>query len=60
MNKVNWKAKVDYEFLNNYKVLQNGFDKFGIKRYIDVRRISFRSRDSLKQNTRIICSSSNG
>jgi microtubule-associated protein, RP/EB family len=36
MAKVSWKAKADYEFLNNYKILQTAFDKFGIKRYIDV------------------------
>lgn len=36
MAKVNWKAKVDYEFLNNYKILQAVFDKFGIKKYVEV------------------------
>lgn len=37
INKVNWKAKLDYEFINNLKILQSAFDKLGIKRYIDVR-----------------------
>lgn len=34
MNKVNWKARNDYEFINNLKVLQNAFDKIGIKRHV--------------------------
>ena len=36
MNKLNWKAKNDYEFIANLKVLQNAFAKAGIKRYIEV------------------------
>lgn len=34
MNKVNWKAKLDYEFINNLKVLQAALDKLGIKRHV--------------------------
>ena len=34
MNKVNWKAKSDYEFINNLKILQTAFDKAGVKRYV--------------------------
>jgi hypothetical protein len=34
MGKVNWKAKNDYEFIANLKVLQNAFDKAGIKRHV--------------------------
>ena len=37
MNKVNWKAKNDYEFIANLKILQSAFAKAGIKRYIEVR-----------------------
>ena len=36
MSKVNWKARNDYEFINNLKVLQNAFDKIGIKRHVEV------------------------
>ena len=34
--KVKWGAKHDYEYVENYKVLQNAFDKNGVKRHIDV------------------------
>lgn len=36
LSKVKWNAKFDYEFVENYKVLQNAFDKNGIKKHIDV------------------------
>lgn len=36
LSKVNWKAKNDTEFLNNFRLLQSGFEKAGIKRYIEV------------------------
>jgi len=35
-SKVKWGAKFDYEFVENYKVLQNAFDKNGVKRHIEV------------------------
>lgn len=36
LSKVKWGAKFDYEYVENYKVLQNAFDKNGIKKHIDV------------------------
>ena len=36
MSKLKWGAKFDYEYVDNYKVLQNAFDKNGIKKHIDV------------------------
>ena len=42
IGKVNWKAKLDYEFINNLKILQTAFDKLGIKRYVDVSVFKFR------------------
>ena len=39
LSKVKWGAKFDYEFVENYKVLQNAFDKNGIKKHIDVNTI---------------------
>ena len=38
-SKVKWGAKHDYEYIENYKVLQNAFDKNGVKRYIDVDKL---------------------
>ena len=36
LSKVKWGAKFDYEYVENYKVLQQAFDKNGIKKHIDV------------------------
>ncbi|EGR29798.1 hypothetical protein IMG5_148260, partial [Ichthyophthirius multifiliis] len=40
LSKVNWRAKLDYEFVTNLKILQNCFTKLGIKRYIEVEKLS--------------------
>ncbi len=60
LSKVNWKAKADYEFLNNYKILQNAFDKVGIKRYIEVLSVICRLKGSPRLNIRIIYNLFNG
>ncbi len=39
LGKVKWGAKHEYEYVENYKVLQNAFDKNGIKRHIDVDKL---------------------
>ena len=38
-NKVKWDCKNDYEFVENYKILQQAFDKNGVKRHIDVPKL---------------------
>ena len=40
LNKVNWKAKNDYQFIANLKILQIAFDKIGIKRYVEVQKLA--------------------
>lgn len=37
--KVKWGAKHEHEYVENYKVLQQAFDKNGIKRHIDVAKL---------------------
>jgi hypothetical protein len=37
---VNWKAKLEYEFIQNLKILQSCFEKLGIKRHIEVERLA--------------------
>jgi RP/EB family microtubule-associated protein len=39
LNKIAWSAKHEYEFVNNYKVLQKAFDKNGITRHIEVTKL---------------------
>ena len=39
LGKVKWGAKHEYGYVENYKVLQNAFDKNGIKRHIDVDKL---------------------
>ena len=36
---VKWDCKNDYEFVENYKILQQAFDKNGVKRHIDVAKL---------------------
>lgn len=37
--KVNWKAKSEYEFINNFKILQQSFNKLGVNRNIDIGKL---------------------
>lgn len=39
LSKVNWKAKFEYEYLNNFKVLQQSFMKLNIMKHIDVEKL---------------------
>lgn len=39
MSKVNWEAKADYEFVNNYKLLQKAFSKHTVQRHVDVDKL---------------------
>lgn len=55
ISKIKWGAKFDYEYIENYKCLQNAFDKNGIKKHIDVSKEPFmiwryRLINWLKQN----------
>ena len=49
LSKVKWGAKFDYEYVENYKVLQNAFDKNGIKKHIDV------NNNLIERETDTIC-----
>lgn len=36
MAKVNWKAKLDYENLNNFKIITNCLEKNDVKKHVEV------------------------
>ncbi len=40
MQKVNWSANKDFEYVANYKILQSAFTKVGVDKYVDVDRLS--------------------
>ena len=40
MQKINWKAKFEYEFMANLKLFQNGLEKIGANRKFDVVKLS--------------------
>ena len=49
MNRVNWRARNEWEFIVNFKILQQAFDKCNIKKYIDIERLSkARYQDNLE------------
>lgn len=54
--KVNWKAKNDYEFIGNLRLLQDAFNKIGIKRHIDVPSQLCRSKNWRRPSTKITSS----
>lgn len=39
MSRVNWGARSDYEFVQNYKLLQIAFTKHQVQRYVDVNKL---------------------
>ncbi|KAM3577791.1 hypothetical protein VYU27_000334 [Nannochloropsis oceanica] len=39
LGKVNWDAKLDYEFLSNYKILQNAFTRLKIDKHLPVEKL---------------------
>lgn len=45
MAKVNWAARSDYEFIQNYKILQGGFNKHHVQRHVDVDKVRIRVTD---------------
>lgn len=39
MSKINWGAKYEHEFVNNYKLLQQAFDKQNVHKHIEVEKL---------------------
>ncbi len=40
MGRVNWRARNEWEFITNYKILQQAFAKCKIQKYIDIEKLS--------------------
>lgn len=40
MHKVNWKAKLEHEFINNFKILQQAFTDCKISKHIEVSKLT--------------------
>ena len=38
-SRVNWEAKNDYDYVNNYKLLQDSFNKHKVQRFVDVNKL---------------------
>ena len=60
ISKVNWKVKSDYQFMNNYRLLQDAFNKVGIKRYIEAPVLISRFKNWPRRNTRTALSLRSG
>jgi RP/EB family microtubule-associated protein len=40
INRVSWKARNEWEFIQNFKILQQAFEKCNIKKYIEIEKLS--------------------
>jgi hypothetical protein len=40
MARVNWRARNEWEFINNYKILQQAFAKCKVQKHIDIEKLS--------------------
>jgi RP/EB family microtubule-associated protein len=40
LHKINWRARQEYEFIQNFKLLQTIFDKMGISKKVEVSMIT--------------------
>lgn len=40
LQRINWAAKNEWEFINNYKILQQAFAKCKIQKHIDIEKLS--------------------
>lgn len=39
LSKIDWSARSDYEYVQNYKLLQNAFNKYNVQRHVDVDKL---------------------
>lgn len=48
VHKINWRARQEYEFIQNFKLLQTIFDKMGISKKIEVTMLANPDSETLK------------